>query len=158
MAVEPAELLHLVRRDELDSLRLTELPAQPAAFLVEDVAQEPWPAHHPGDLRCLSKAHALGKLVADEAAAHHEHPLGPIRLLNDAVGVVDGLKAQALRYLVRARPRRRFGSTTGRDQQGVVWERMAAVRAHDLARRVDLGDPRFEVDLEVLPRVVLNGA
>ena len=59
MAVQPAEALHLIRGYELDALRFAELPAQPAAFLVEDITQEPWPAHHPSDFRGLSKAHAF---------------------------------------------------------------------------------------------------
>src|SRR2546429_6077624 len=158
MAVQPAEALHLIRGYELDALRFTELPAQPAAFLVEDIAQEPWPAHHPCDFRGLSKAHAFRQLVADEAASHHQHTCGRIGLLNDAVGVVDGLKAEALGHLVRAGPGRRLWSATGRDQQRVVRERLAAVRVHDFARCVDLGDPGLQVDLEVLLLVVLDRA
>src|SRR6202011_226105 len=40
--VQPAELLHLIRRDDLHTLRLTHLAAQLPAFLVKHVAEEPW--------------------------------------------------------------------------------------------------------------------
>src|SRR5437879_7138122 len=49
-------------------------------------------------------------LVADEAAAHHEHPLARVGFLDDRVGVVERLKAQTRRDVACARPRRRFRS------------------------------------------------
>src|SRR5581483_1795839 len=158
VAVDAAELLDLVRGDELHALRLAELAAELAALLVEHVAQEPRPAHDPRDLRRLPKADALGELVADEAPTHHEHALRRVGLLDDRVGVVDGLEAEALSDLVGAGPGRRFGAAAGRDQQRVVLERLAVVGAHDLGLDVDLRDPRLEMDVEVLLRVVLDGA
>src|SRR4029077_4223468 len=107
-AVRAAELLYLIRADELNALGLAQLPAELPAFRVEDVAEEPRPAHDPGQLRFLAEAHSLGELVADEAAAHHQHALGRIGFLDDGVGVVKRLKADGLRHLVRARPGRRL--------------------------------------------------
>src|SRR5437879_9590280 len=94
-------------------------------------------------------------LVADEAAAHHEHPLARVGFLDDRVGVVERLKAQTRRDVACARPRRRFRSAAGRDEDGVVLELLTAVGKDDLVVEVDLGRLAVELDLDVLLGMVL---
>src|SRR2546428_4243949 len=157
-AIAATELLDLIRGDELDALRLAELPAELAALFIQDVAKKPRPAHDPRHLRLLAKAHALGQLVPDEAAAHDEHPLARVGFLDDRVGVVERLKAQTRRHVGRARPWRRFRSAAGRDEDGVVLELLSAIGKDDLVAEVDLGGPGLEMDLDVVLGVVLDRA
>src|SRR5207248_10918857 len=94
---------YLVVHDEAAARRLPQLAAQGASFLVEHVAQEPGPAHDPGH-PAAAVHDTLGDLVADEAAAHHQRLLGGVGALDDGIGVVDGLEAEHVVDLVRARP------------------------------------------------------
>jgi hypothetical protein len=142
----------------LHILGLAQLPAQPPAFLIQHVAQEPRPAHDPRQLCLLAKADSLGQLVTDEAATHHEHALRLVRLLDERIGVVEGLKAQARGHLFGTRPWRWLGPAAGGDEQGVVRKFLTSAGAHDLASCIDLGCPGLEMDLQIPIGIVLDGA
>ena len=137
-------------------LLLAHLAAQLSALLIEHVAQEPGPTHDPGHAGLVTKAHALGELVSDEAASHHKHSLRRVGFLDDRVRVVEGLEAQTGGDVRGTRPGRRFRPAAGGDQDRVVLQLVAPVGLHDLLSQVDVRRPCLEMNLEILGRVLLR--